>query len=285
MSLQGMDMDRVLSGCHKELAEAIASGDDCLVSVRLEASEEVFHVSSQQVRLRGRAHRLVLVKRLTRELSRQEVAVWKKLIRVLSHELNNSLAPVSSLANTGLELSRREDFAQIPGVLQTIRERATHLGNFIAGYAVFARLPTPQPVFSAWEDLLRDLRGQHAFVVPQSLPDSPGYFDRGQMEQALINLLKNAHECGGDPAKIEVTVAHTEGQQRIEVRDRGPGMSEAVLTQALLPFYSTNRTGTGLGLALAREIAEAHGGQIRLANRQGGGLAVTLLLPYPAAAL
>lgn len=73
----------------------------------------------------------------------------------------------------------------------------------------------------------------------------------------------------------------TEAQQRIEVRDRGSGMSELVLTQALLPFYSTKRRGTGLGLALAREIAEAHGGQIRIANREGGGVAVTLVLPRP----
>jgi signal transduction histidine kinase len=78
-------------------------------------------------------------------------------------------------------------------------------------------------------------------------------------------------------------VTHGEQRQRIEVRDRGGGMSEAVLTQALLPFYSTKRSGTGLGLALAREIVEAHGGQIHLANREGGGVSVVLTLPLAAA--
>jgi nitrogen fixation/metabolism regulation signal transduction histidine kinase len=283
-SLQGLDMQLVLARCQKELAEALAAGEDCLVSVNTDQGEEIFHVARQPVKLRGRPHRLLLVKRLTRELSRQEVAVWKKLIRVLSHELNNSLAPISSLANTGLELARRGDHSQIQGLLHTIGERAAHLGNFIAGYAVFARLPTPRPAPVPWSDLIRDLAAQCRFVLAAPMPDVPGYFDRVQIEQALINLLKNSRESGSDPAAIEICVTHAGAQQRIEVRDRGSGMSEAVLTQALLPFYSTKRTGTGLGLALAREIAEAHGGQIRLANREGGGLTVTLLLPYPTAA-
>lgn len=283
-SLQGMDLDVVLSHCSRELAEAVSGGEDCLVSVNAAEGEDVFHVAKQPVKLRGRPHRLLLIKRLTRELSRQEVAVWKKLIRVLSHELNNSLAPISSLANSGAELLRRQDYAQIPDVLQTIRERASHLGDFIAGYAVFARLPAPQPMPCSWHELVRDLRGQHPFSVAGTLPETPGFFDRMQIEQALINLLKNAHEAGGEDFAVELSVILSDSQQRIEVRDRGSGMSEAVLTQALLPFYSTKRTGTGLGLALAREIAEAHGGQIRLANREGGGLTVTLTLPLPAAA-
>jgi signal transduction histidine kinase len=102
--------------------------------------------------------------------------------------------------------------------------------------------------------------------------------DRGQLEQVLINLLKNAHESGSAPDAVQVGVVGG-AAQRNNVSDRGPGMNESVLAQALLPFYSTKRSGTGLGLALAREITEAHGGRIALANRDGGGLRVSLILP------
>jgi len=113
------------------------------------------------------------------------------------------------------------------------------------------------------------------------LPPAPGWFDRAQVEQVLINLLKNAHEAGGDAAGVEMSVTLRGHDVRIEVRDRGSGMSETVLANALLPFYSTKRSGSGLGLALAREIAEAHGGRVQLANRADGGLSVTLVLPQP----
>jgi signal transduction histidine kinase len=99
------------------------------------------------------------------------------------------------------------------------------------------------------------------------------------MDQALLNLLKNAHESGSRPEDVELQVRRVQDVVRIDVLDRGTGMNDAVLTNALVPFYSTKRSGTGLGLALAREIAEAHGGRITLGNREGGGLAVTLILP------
>jgi two-component system, NtrC family, nitrogen regulation sensor histidine kinase NtrY len=279
-SLNGLLFADVLTRAPPALKTAATQQGDSLFAADIEGVEETFHLSQRAFVLQGRPYRLYLLKRLTRELSRQEVSTWKKLIRVLSHELNNSLGPLSSLAHSGAEIARRKDYASLPAVFGAIAERAEHLHQFVGGYATFARLPAPQPTRIDWQALMADLARQAKFELVGTIPASPGWFDRVQIEQVLINLLKNAHEAGGPDDAVQLKVTHAGAEQRIEVRDRGSGMSQTVLAQALLPFYSTKRSGTGLGLALAREIAEAHGGRIHLANRDGGGLIVTLDLPY-----
>lgn len=281
-AMHGVRFDDIVSEAPPELAQALSAEQDALFSVQLGDEDETFHLSQRNFKLQGRTHRMIILRRMTRELSRQEVATWKKVIRVVSHELNNSLAPIRSLAHSGRELARIGELAKLGVVFETIEERATHLGGFVQGYAHFAKLPTPQPVTVEWKPFLESL-GQHSqFRLVEPAPTGTARFDRGQIEQLLINLLKNARESGGDPDQTELAVRIRESDLRIEVRDRGPGMSEAVLAHALLPFYSTKRSGTGLGLALAREIAEAHGGRLQLANREDGGLVVALSLPQPA---
>ncbi|NGY04165.1 sensor histidine kinase [Solimonas terrae] len=278
-SLAGMSFEAIVASGPASMREALAEGGDALFSVDFSEGEETFHLSQRGFRLQGRGHRLYLFRRMTRELSRQEVATWKKVIRVMSHELNNSLAPISSLAHSGGELARRGQTERLPDVFASIGGRAKHLHSFIESYATFARLPAPRPEAVVWQDLVSALRLQAEFRVAGSVPDGQARFDRAQIEQVLINLLKNAHEAGSDADAVELEVRRVAANWRVEVRDRGSGMSETVLANALLPFYSTKRAGTGLGLALAREIAEAHGGRLQLANRDGGGLRVSLMLP------
>jgi nitrogen fixation/metabolism regulation signal transduction histidine kinase len=281
-SLNGEIFDEIVAAAPEPLARAIASGGDGLFSVQLEHEEETFHLSQRAFKLQGRPHRLYQLKRLTRELARQEVATWKKVIRVISHELNNSLGPIRSLSHTGREFAKKGDLTRLSTVFETIEERTHHLESFTQGYARFAKLPQPRPESVAWQPLLEALGHNYAFAFVGVVPAAPGWFDRAQIEQVLINLLKNAHESGSAADAVELSVSVRGRDLRIDVRDRGSGMSEAVLANALLPFYSTKRSGSGLGLALAREIAEAHGGRVQLANRTGGGLAVTLVLPQPA---
>lgn len=261
------------------LVEALVRGGDGLFTAGDGEEEEVYHLARRNFSLNGRRHELLLLRQLTAELRRQEVQTWKKVIRVISHELNNSLAPLASLAHSGTELVRRGQTERLPQILQTIGERTRHLESFILGYARFAKLPSPRLEPIAWADLVAGLAGQVAFRLEGDLPETPARIDRAQMEQALLNLLKNAHESGSRPDDVELHVRRVQDVVRIDVLDRGTGMNDAVLTNALVPFYSTKRSGTGLGLALAREIAEAHGGRITLGNREGGGLAVTLILP------
>ncbi|OWQ91354.1 ATP-binding protein [Roseateles aquatilis] len=278
-SLAGRGLDEVLEAGPDDMRQAFAGAQDGLFSVVLEGQEERFHLSMRDFRLQGQPHRLRLLRRMTRELSRQEVASWKRVIRVISHELNNSLAPISSLAHSGAELARRGQFERVPGVFASIGERAQHLHGFLSGYARFAKLPAPVLAPVAWRAFIDSLGAHYGFAVDGELPAVPGRFDPAQMEQALINLLKNAHESGGQPEDVSVAVTAPRDDWRIEVRDRGPGMTETQLSQALLPFYSTKRSGSGLGLALAREIAEAHGGRIAMGNREGGGLWVAVSWP------
>jgi nitrogen fixation/metabolism regulation signal transduction histidine kinase len=275
----GLRFNDLLDACPEAMRHALAASEDSLFGVEMGEDEEYFHLSRRDFRLQGRPHQLYLVQRITRELSRQEVAVWKRVIRVISHELNNSLAPISSLAHSGAELARRNDLERLPRVFEGIGERVRHLHQFTAGYASFAKLPQPNPVPIDWAAFLDSLKLHCEFRLDGEVPAESARFDAAQIEQVLINLLKNATEAGGDPDAVTLAIKHTAQSWRIEVADRGPGMSDTVLAQALLPFYSTKRSGTGLGLALAREIVEAHGGRISLANRVGGGLRVTVSLP------
>ncbi|MGV7208100.1 sensor histidine kinase [Oxalobacteraceae bacterium A2-2] len=282
--LEGHRLGEILEHTAPALREALARGGDGLFTTPstgegAEDGEEVFHLARRRFNLNGRRHELLLLRQLTQELRRQEVQTWKKVIRVISHELNNSLAPLTSLAHSGAELVRRGQTERLPQILATIEERTRHLESFILGYARFAKLPAPRLELQDWQRFLARLSGEVVFTVAGELPQEPALFDPAQLEQALLNLLKNAHESGSPADQVSLEVRRLQGALRIDVADRGPGMSEAVLTNALVPFYSTKRSGTGLGLALAREIAEAHGGRIHLANRDDGGLLVSLILP------
>ena len=275
----------LLESITEPMRDALAAGGDAIVAVpmaqhqEMASHEETFHLSQRTFRLNTLEHRLILVERLTAELRRQEVEVWKKAIRVINHEINNTIAPVSSLFHSARIAQEKPDHRhKLDAIYDAIDERLAFLRSFLESYAQFARLPAPRKQPTRWDTILADIRALYDFRIEG---DAGGEVlaDRAQMQQVLINLVKNAHESGSDPASIVVALQRAPDGAIVRVSDAGRGMSEDVLRQALVPFYSTKTGGTGVGLALSNEIIEAHGGRMRLEARRGGGTVVTCWLP------
>lgn len=282
-SLRGQRFAQVLERCPASMQQAVREQANALFTLSgdLAGQEEAYHISRPSLSLELSHHTLYLVTRLTRELERQEVDIWKKVIRVLNHEFNNSLAPLSSLLGSARRvLDKPEQRHRLETIFDTMEGRVAHLQTFLQDYARFARLGPAQPRELAWEGFLRPLSQMTACTLAQVPPEAVGCFDPSQLEQALINLIKNATEAGSPPQEVLLELTpRPDGGALLVVRDRGQGMSDEVMEQATMPFYTTRRSGSGLGLALVREVVDGHGGELRLAHRDGGGLEVHLSLP------
>jgi signal transduction histidine kinase len=249
--------------------------------VDLDGQRETYHVARRNIPYAGETHTLLLVRQLTDEVSRREVEVLRKVIRIISHELNNSLAPIASLVHSSrLIVKNPAHVDKLERVFDTIEERASHLTTFLNGYATLARLPKPRQAEVAWTPMLERLR---ALFPSARLPhdaSTTAWIDAGQIEQLLINLLKNASEAGGGPTSVELQVLpEPGGAVRVLVLDRGAGLTQEALESAFLPLYSTKEKGSGMGLALCREVTEAHGGRLSIQNRDGGGCVAACWLP------
>ncbi len=277
--LDGVRLTELLTHLGEDVQALVEGGRDGLCSIEGTEGTEFYYLSSSRFVLNTQPHQLYLFKHLTQTLNQREVDTWKKVIRVISHELNNSLAPISSMANSGQKLLAVGQLERLEKVFATIGERAAHLRDFIAGYAQFARLPVPHPEDVLLGPFLEGLQVVLGQQVQLRIEGQVSRFDPAQIEQLCINLLKNAFESGAPAESICLEMVSSPQDLYLTVSDGGPGMSDDVMLNALLPFYSTKKTGTGLGLSLCREIVEAHGGRIYLENKPEGGLKVKCWLP------
>ena len=249
-----------------------------LVALDLPGATGRYEMRRGVYRQDGRPHQLVMISDLTRSLREEERQAWWRLIRVLSHEINNSLAPIQSLAGSLRNLVQRDAAAAGPDVkegLDVIEGRAQALGRFLHGYTQFARLPKPtrRPVeVGAWVRRVAGLERRLTVRVIEG-PAITVEADGDQLDQLLINLVTNAAdaaiETGGG---VSVSWAAEEESLVVEVMDEGGGLAST--ENLFVPFFTTKPQGTGVGLTLSRQIADAHGGTLALENREGARGAV-----------
>jgi PAS domain S-box-containing protein len=241
------------------------------------AGEGPWEVRRVAFRRHGRPHRLLVVTDVSHALREEERHAWRRLIRVLGHEINNSLGSIQSTAGLLKERASQADGVAREG-LELIEQRSRALGAFIRRYAELARLPPPNPETVEIAGLIRHIVSLETRIAVEmdSTSSDTVHVDRSQLEQALINLVRNAAdaalETGGG---VRVRWRRGGRDLLIEVEDDGPGIAHT--ENLFVPFFTTKAGGSGVGLVLARQIIEAHGGNLQLVNREGSRGAVAVV--------
>ena len=275
----------------------LKSGEKKLLRVELGNEPVQLSIYATEFRLREQHYTLVSIQNIRSELEEKEMEAWQKLIRVLTHEIMNSITPISSLASTAHEMLQRDDTSSavsadtlddVRDAVQTIEKRSEGLLHFVDAYRNLTRIPRPNfkifrvaTMFAQAELLLR-VQVQNksilfsASVEPESLELTA---DPELIEQVLINLLLNAIHAVQEQPEPQVRLQarlDARGKVVVEVWDNGPGITEEAQDKIFIPFYTTKENGSGIGLSLSKEIMRLHRGNIRVHAKPGSGTSFLL---------
>jgi two-component system, NtrC family, nitrogen regulation sensor histidine kinase NtrY len=286
--LLGQPVQRVLTMSASEigLAEFLDGEPDRTVQRTFSGGAGRWGISRSAFREGGLPHQLLVVTDLTRPLREEELQAWQRLVRVLGHELNNSLTPIKSIAESLGSVMRRNPRADdweddmVRG-LNIIATRSEGLSRFLGAYARLAKLPRPTFSTVDVDTWVRRVTALETRLRPILEPGPPLVLqgDADQLDQMLINLLRNAVDASMETqGQVYVGWTRASGQLSLYVRDEGHGLASTA--NLFVPFFTTKPGGSGIGLVLSRQIAEAHGGSLTLKNREGvQGCEASLTLP------
>lgn len=279
---------------------AVEAGERRLATFHLDNLEQQFTISATEIVIADQMEKLVSLNNIQSELDGAQLQAWQDLVRVLTHEIMNSVTPVASLAKTAAELVADatlklkdqpdivEELADVKQAVETMARRSDDLMEFVQSYRRITRLPQPEEkrillsrLFSNVEQLVASEWEKKGIALSMSVePLSLMVFaDAAMVEQVLFNLLQNAEQvlAGSDNAKVEVHgCLNRQGHACIEVSDNGPGVPADIAKKVFVPFFTTKREGSGVGLALTRQVMLAHGGTVTLGANEYGGAKFTL---------
>ncbi|TNE62424.1 MAG: PAS domain-containing protein [Alphaproteobacteria bacterium] len=286
-----------------ELAKHVTTlqaGERRLVSFVAEGLEQQLTVAASQIVIGGKVEKLLSLQDIQSELDVAQLQAWQDLVRVLTHEIMNSITPVASLAKTAVDLVEDaasrvpdnpevvEELADVRDAVTTVARRSDSLMQFVSSYRRLTRLPPPSRALVRIEELFShvvrlaaqdwDQKGLALSVniEPSELDVNA---DRDMIEQVLINMLQNAEQALKDVQGATVWLSarlNRRGRVSIELSDNGPGVPADIAKKIFVPFFTTKRDGSGVGLALTRQVMIAHGGSVSLSDRDGGGAKFTL---------
>jgi nitrogen fixation/metabolism regulation signal transduction histidine kinase len=285
--------DEKIIGCRAEqfgLDLCLKGSTPRIVDLSLPGGVGRWELRRAAYREKGVSHQLVFLSDMTRTLHEEERQAWKRLIQILRHEINNSLTPIQSVAQSLKSSLRQQPRCEgwqddLREGLEIIAERSEVLASFIASYSKLTRLPEPTLAEMNVETWVQHVAGSETRLPVEITPgpELTVQADRSQLDQLLINIVSNAVEASletgqQEDGRVAITWRFAGAFLEVLVDDNGPGLDTA--TDPFVPFFTTKPQGSGIGLALSRQIAEAHGGSLTLTNHPDGpGCRALLRLP------